>query len=177
MNKTLMAICFSAMALVVAIYPAAASAQGRFQSVTGTEFVHAIPNDFYLEGNRIPVENRNSALLKDAKGARLVVGLIDTTGYSTKIKTKYKGFVISEANINFGGVNLGVGSYGLGLDLPGAPGNADGSFKIYNQAGEKLGEGTLKYDEAVKQPKPLGVSGDKSAHTKLFFGKYVVEIQ
>lgn len=177
MSKTLMAVAFSVMAGLLAIFPSAANAQGRFESVSGTAFVNAVPNDFYLEGNRIPVEKRNSVLLKDAKGARVVVGLIDTTGYSSKIKTKYMGFVITETNISFGGTKLGVGSYGIGLDLPGAPSNANGSFKVYNIAGDKLGEGTLKRDESVKMPKPLGVSSDKTGPTKLLFGKYVLEIQ
>jgi hypothetical protein len=177
MNKILTAICFGVMACAMAIFPGTASAQGRFESVSGTAYVNAVPNDFYLEGNRIPVEKRNSVLLKDDKGARVVVGLIDTTGYSAKIKTKYKGFVITETDISFGGTKLGVGSYGIGLDLPGAPSTADGSFNVYNIAGEKLGEGALKRDESVKMAKPLGVSSDKTGPTKLLFGKYVLELQ
>ena len=50
-----------------------------------------MPGDFYLEGNRIPVEKRNSALLKNAKGSRVVLGLIDTTGYSSQIKAEIHG--------------------------------------------------------------------------------------
>jgi len=177
MKRTLLAVSLSLIAGLVAMYPASANAQGRFESVAGTAFSNAVPNDFYLEGNRIPVEKRNSVLLKDSGGARVVVGLLDTAGYSARIKEKYRGFIITESNISFGGSKLGVGSYGIGLDLPGAPTNADGSFKIYNQAGEKVGEGTLKYDASVKLAKPLGVSADKSGPTKLLFGKYVLEIE
>jgi hypothetical protein len=177
MKRTLLAVSLSLIAGLLAMYPASASAQGRFESVAGTAFSNAVPNDFYLEGNRIPVEKRNSVLLKDSGGARVVVGLLDTAGYSAHIKEKYRGFIITESNISFGGSKLGVGSYGIGLDLPGAPTNADGSFKIYNQAGEKVGEGTLKYDANVKLAKPLGVSADKSGPTKLLFGKYVLEIE
>jgi hypothetical protein len=175
MSKILTAICV--LAGLLAVSPSAANAQGRFESVSGTAFVNAVPNDFYLEGNRIPVEKRNSVLLKDAKGGRVVVGLIDTTGYSTRIKTKYMAFVITESDISFGGTKLGVGSYGIGLDLPGAPSNSDGSFRVYNIAGEKLGEGTLKRDESISMPKPLGVSDDKSGPTKGLFGKYVLEVK
>jgi hypothetical protein len=177
MNKTLMAISFGVMLCLLAIWPGTARAQGGFESVTGTPFVNAVPGDFYLEGNRIPVEKRNSALLKNAKGGRVVVGLIDTTGYSSKIKTKYIGFLITETSISFGGTKLGVGSYGFGLDSPAAPSTAPATFKIYNQAGEKLGEGTAKRDDSIKQPKPLGVATDKMGPGKILLGKYVIEIQ
>jgi hypothetical protein len=177
MKRTLLAVTFSIITGLLAIYPAAASAQGRFESVSGAALTNAVPNDFYLEGNRIPVEKRNSVLLKDSSGGRVVVGLIDTTAYSSKIRTKYMAFVITEAKISLGGIKLGVGSYGIGLDLPGEPTKADGSIKVYNQAGEKLGEGTLKRDESVKLAKPLSVSADKTAPTKLLFGKYVLVIE
>jgi hypothetical protein len=177
MNKKLMAISFSIMVCLLAILPGTARAQGRFQSVSGTEFVNAVPGDFYLEGNRIPVERRNSALLKNATGGRVVVGLIDTTGYSSQIKAKYVGFLITETSISFGGTTLGVGSYGLGLDRPAANSTGDATFKIYNQAGQKLGEGPAKRDDSIKQPKPLGVATEVGKPTKILFGKYVIEIQ
>jgi hypothetical protein len=177
MNKTLMAISFSVMVCLMAVWPGAARAQGSFESVSGTAFVNAVPGDFYLEGNRIPTERRNSALLKNAKGSRVVVGLIDTTGYSSQIKAKYTGFLITETSISFGGVTLGVGSYGIGLDSPASPSTADATFKIYDQAGTKVGEGTAKRDESVKQPKPLGVAVEVGKPTKILFGRFGVEIQ
>jgi hypothetical protein len=177
MKKTLMAIGFGVMVSMLAVWPGTARAQGGFESVTGTAFVNAIPNDFYLEGNRIPVEKRNSALLKNAKGSRVVLGLIDTTGYSSKIKTKYTGFLITETSITFGGTNLGVGSYGFGLDMPAAQSTAPATIRIYNQAGEKLGESTANKDESVKMPKPLGVAAGKMGATEILFGKYPVELK
>jgi hypothetical protein len=172
-----MAIGFSLMVCVLAVWPGTARAQGGYESVTGTAFVKAVPADFYLEGNRIPVQNRNTVLLKNAKGVRVVVGLIDTTGYSSQIKAKYIGFVITETSITIGGTKLGVGSYGFGLDRPAASSNDPATFKIYNQAGEKLGESAAKKDDSIKQPKPLAVATDKSGPAKILLGKYVVELQ
>ena len=177
MKKTLMAVGFSVMVCLLAVWPNTACAQGGFESVTGDAFTRAVPGDFYLEGNRIPVEKRNSALLKNAKGSRVVVGLIDTTGYSSQIKSKYAGFLITETHVSVCGTALAVGSYGFGLDRPAATSNADATFKIYNQAGEKLGECAAKKDDSVKQPKPLGVTADKTGPAKIYLGKYVVEIK
>ena len=177
MKKSLIAIGLGMMVCLLAVWPGTARAQAGFESVTGTAFVNAIPNDFYLEGNRIPVEKRNSVLLKSAKGARVVVGLIDTTGYSSKIKTKYTGFVITETSITFGGTKLGVGSYGFGTDIPSAPSTGPATIKIYNQAGDKLGEGSANRDDTIKQPKPLGVAAGKTGATEIVFGKYPIELK
>jgi hypothetical protein len=177
MKKTLMAVGFTVMVCLLAVWPKTARAQGGFESVTGTAFVNAVPGDFYLEGNRIPVDKRNAVLLKNAKGARVVVSLILTAGYSSQIKAKYTGMLITETSVSVCGTTMGVGSYGFGLDRPAAPSNADASFKIYNQAGEKLGECAAKKDDSVKQPKPLGVTTDKTGPAKIYLGKYVVEIK
>jgi hypothetical protein len=177
MKKTLMAIGFAVIVCLLAVWPDTARAQGGFESVTGTAFVNGVPGDFYLEGNRIPVQKRNSALLKNAKGSRVVVGLIDTTGYSSQIKAKYVGFLITETHVSVCGTALGVGSYGFGLERPAATSNGDATFRIYNQAGEKLGECAAKKDDSVKQPKPLGVTTDKTGPARIYLGKYVVEIK
>jgi hypothetical protein len=95
--------------------PRPACAQGAFTQLSGKAFESAIPNDFYLEGNRIPVEKRNAVLLKAPAGARLVLGLIDTTGYSSQIKQKYAGMVITEGTVSVCSVPLSVGRYGFGL--------------------------------------------------------------
>jgi len=162
---------------LMAAWSNSARAQGGFELVTGDAFTRAVPGDFYLEGNRIPVEKRNAALLKNAKGARVVLGLIDTSGYSSQIQQKYMGMLITETKLSVCGNALGVGSYGLGLERPAATSGADAPFRIYNQAGEKVGECAAKKDDSVKQPKPLEVSAAKVGPAKLYLGKYVIEIK
>ena len=124
-------------ACLVAVSPNSARAQGGFEQVSGDAFNHAVPTDFYLEGEHPPVEKRNAALLKTNKGARVVVGLIDTTGYSSQFQQKYIGMLISEARISVCGNSIGVGSYGLGLDRPAAPSSADAKFMLYNRPAKR----------------------------------------
>ena len=165
-----------ALALLMSA-PRSACAQGVFTQVTGKAFESAIPNDFYLEGNRIPVEHRNATLLKTPRGARLVVALIDTTGYSSQIKQKYIGMVITEGAVSVGGVPLNVGSYGFGLEKPAAAGNEDAKFHLYNQAGQTVGDCAAKKDSALKQPKPLNVVLSKEAGARLYLGRYYLELK
>jgi hypothetical protein len=160
-----------AIALLIGA-PLGAFAQGAFEQLSGKAFDSAIPNDFYLEGNRIPVEKRNAVLLKTPGGARLVFALIDTTGYSSQIKQKYMGMVITEGSVSVCSVPLSVGSYGFGLEKPATTSSGEAKFFLYNQAGEKLGDCAAKKDSAVKQPKPLNVVLSKEAGARLYLGRY-----
>jgi hypothetical protein len=175
MKKTLVLVAF--LAFLLAAWPNTALAQGEFENVTGEAFTKAIPNDFYLEGNRIPVERRNAVLLKTPAGARVVLALIDTTGYSSRIKEKYYGMLISEGKISVCGISVGVGSYGFGLDTPQPPSDADAKFILYDQAGEKVGECDAKKDNSIKLPKPLTVTTAKGEPARLELGKYILEIK
>lgn len=160
------------LALGVALLPHPALAQGGFQVVTGEPATKAIPHDFYLEGNRIPVQARNSVLVKCPKGMRIVVGLIDTTGYSSQIQQKYEGMIISESNFTIGGAKVGIGSFGFGHTKPAATSNEDMKLTIYDQAGNKLGEASGKKDDTIKQPSPLQVKDGK-----LYLGRYAFELK
>lgn len=177
MNKPWRIVGFILTVCPLLVYPVAALAQGGFEVVTGDAFNRAVPSDFYLEGNHIPVEKRNAAVLKNAKGARLVLGLLDTSGYSSQIQQKYAGMLITETKVSVCGNALGVGSYGFGLERPAATSNTNAHFEIYNQAGEKVGECGAKKDDSVKQPKPLTLAAGGAGPAKLLLGKYVVEIR
>jgi hypothetical protein len=157
--------------------PRSACAQGVFAQLTGKAVESAIPSDFYLEGNRIPVEKRNAVLLKTPGGARLVLALIDTSGYSTQIQQKYIGMVITEGAVSVCSVPLNVGSYGFGLEKPAGTSSGDAKFHLYNQAGETVGDCAAKKDSAVKQPKPLNVVLSKEAGARLYLGRYVLELK
>jgi hypothetical protein len=175
MKKTLVLVAF--LAFLLAAWPNTALAQGEFEKVTGEAFTKAVPNDFYLEGNRIPVEKRNAVLLKTPKGARVVLALIDTTGYSSRIKQKYTGMLISEGKISVCSISIDVGSYGFGLDTPKPPSNEGAKFMLYNQAGDEVGGCTAKKDDSIKVPQPLAVSIAKGVPAKLDLGKYTLEIK
>jgi hypothetical protein len=157
--------------------PRGAFAQGAFEQLSGKAFESAIPNDFYLEGNRIPVEKRNAVLLKTPAGARLVLALIDTTGYSSQIQQKYIGMLITEGTVSVCSVSLSVGSYGFGLEKPPAHTSGAAKFLVYNQAGEKVGDCAPKRDSAMKQPKPLSIVLSKEGGARLYLNRYFLELK
>lgn len=151
-------------------------AEGKFELVTGKDFEGAVPKDFYLEGNAIPTEKRNSALLKTPSGSRVLVGLIDTTGYSSQIQKKYIGMLITEGDLSINGQKVGVGSYGVGLEKPTAGSSGDGKLTVYNQAGLQVAECTAQKDADLRQPRPLQVVPGKDG-VRLYIERYWVEIR
>jgi len=158
------------------IGPAALHAQAGFQVVSGKAFESAVPKDFYLEGNAIPVEKRNTVLLNTPSGARVLVGLIDTTGYSSQIQQKYIGMVIAEAPITACSIDLPVGSFGFGLEKPAPEGQGSANFLVYDQAGKQVGNCSAEADKGLKQPRPLQVTKGSDATTKLCLGRFCIAL-
>jgi hypothetical protein len=154
----------------------AMAAQGGFEVVTGKPFDSAFVKDFYLEGNSIPTERRNAALVRTPTGARVEFALLDTSGYSSQIQQKYTGMVISEGGISLGGVKLGVGSFGFGTKMPHPPSDADAQVFFYDQAGRKIGDCTARKDLAAKTPRPLQVTV-RGTSARLYLGVYWVELR
>jgi hypothetical protein len=179
MKRATIAICLLLMTGTLVGWSEPASAQGSFELVTGKAFDSAMPNDFYLEGNRIPTEKRNAAMVKTPAGARALLALLDTTGYSSQIKQKYIGLFITEGPITVCGTSVSVGSYGFGLDRPTVVlnGKGDAKFHLYNQAGAEVATCTVSNDSTIKVAKPLQVEVSKSGPAALVLGRYRVEIK
>ena len=100
MKKVLWASALALAFALVALVPAPVAAQDKLE---GKAFDSAFVKDFYLEGNAIPTQKRNTVILKGADGKRMVFGLLDTTGYSAEIQQKYAGMMILERKTMVGG--------------------------------------------------------------------------
>lgn len=149
----------------------------RWAQVTGKEFDGAIVPNFYLEGNAIPVQKRNAAMLKCECGKRVIFALLDTSGYSIDVQQKYHGLVTTEMKLSLGGAAVPVGAFGLGLQKPAAPSEAPAKVLIYDVAGQKVAEGSAQYDAKLAQPVPLQVVIEKGASPRLYLGRYFVELK
>jgi len=163
--------CFAlalGVATLTALVPAPASAQEKLE---GKAFDAAYVKDFYLEGNAIPTQKRNTVILKGADGKRMVFGLLDTTGYSAELQQKYAGMMIVERKATIGGTAVGAGAYGFGLQKP-TPAEGPGKLVVYDVGGAKVGEAAAQYDAALAQPVPL-----QFANGRLYVGRHWVEIK
>ena len=163
---------------MLAVWPSHLRAQSEFEQVTGKAFDGAVPDQFYLETNAIPVQKRNAAFLRTPAGSHILFGLLDTSGYSSRVQTKYKGMIITEGKVSVEGAKLSVGSYGFGVEIPSDTTSDEAAkFILYNQAGEKLAVFAAKKDPQLKQPVPLQVVIEKGGTARLYLGRYWIELK
>jgi len=169
MKKVLLSAALAlGVAAILAAAPAPAQAQEKLE---GKAFDSAVVKDFYLEGNAIPVQKRNTVVLKAADGKRMVFGLLDTTGYSAEIQAKYIGMMVVERKVTVGGTALGAGAYGFGVHKP-TPPEGPGRLLIYDVGGAKVAEVPAHYDKALAQPVPL-----QFTNGRLCIGRHCVEVK
>lgn len=175
MRTSLVAIA-SLMLMFTGAIPA--SAQGVFKVEKGEAFNKIIPRNFVLEENSIPTEKRNSTLVLTPSGARLIAGLLDTSGYSSQVQEKYLGMLIAEGSVEVCGHQVAIGSYGFGLaKTKNAAGSHPSRFVLYNQAGKRVAECAVRWDEKLKNPSPLQVVASGGQTARLYLGRTWVELK
>jgi hypothetical protein len=170
-----MLVVFAFIAFLLAAWPNTVRAQGGFEQVTGDAFTKAVPDHFELEGMHLPVRKANTVMLKNGKGAQVMIGLLDTSGSSMGIRLKYSGMVSTDTKISVCGISLSSGKYGFGLWAPKAPSKVDGKLTIYTEDGDQKGDCAATRDESVKVP--MAVTIVKGKTTKLTILNYAVDIQ
>ncbi len=168
-------IWLSFVLLLVPAFPGASHPQAAhtLRLETGRPFDAALPRDFYLQGNAIPTEKRNAALVITPSGKQLLFALLDTSGYSSQIQQKYIGMIIAEGRASVGTASLKVGSYGFGLTTK----EDKTYFNIYDQAGTKMASCLMKNDAQLKVPRPLQVVLARDGTARLYIGREWVQIR
>jgi len=174
--KAYIVVAASLLLSIMAVNPA--SAQGVFKVEKGEAFNKVVPKDFVLEGSAIPIERRNSSLVIAPSGARMIVGVLDTTGYSSQVQEKYLGMLIAEGSVDVCGNQVAIGSYGFGLAKQrGAAEGHAAKFILYNQAGEKVAECAARWDARIRSPRPLEVVTKSGVTARLYLGRNWVELK
>ena len=126
-----------------------------------------VPETYFFRGLSATTQLRNSAAIHFPDDFYVIVGLVDTSGYTSDIKAKYTGLFITEKKLRFdGGAMLAPGQYGMGY-------TADGKFHIMNVAGDELLVADIKVDDKLARPQPLKIVLD-GANAKLYLGKKFV---
>lgn len=110
-----------------------------------------VPKSFYFAGQSAPTQIRNSAVARIGKDRYVIVGLVDTSGYSTEISGKYEGFFITDSPISIGDKQLATGAYGFGF-------SADGKLHIFDLSSKEITWTATVNDKEMKRPRPLMMS-------------------
>lgn len=142
-------------------------AQDTTAVLTGAELTRVVPTSFYFQGQSAPTQMRNSAAARFSKSHHVVVGMVDTSGYSAEIRARYQGFFITDSNITIGGETLSTGAYGFGF-------TNDGKMNILDLANNQVLSVSSTNDKALRRPRPLMMTLDGS-NVRLYVGRdYVV---
>jgi hypothetical protein len=142
---------------------AVVSAQDRGVVLTGAELTRVVPPGFYFQGLTAATQLRNSASARFGTNRYVIAGLVDTSGYSSELRAKYEGFLITDSPITVGGSELGVGAYGFGF-------SNDGKLSVMDLAGNQILSVSTKNDRDLRRPRPLMMTKNGN-EIRLYSGK------
>jgi hypothetical protein len=97
----------------------------------------------------------------------VISGLVDTSGYSSDVRAKYVGFLITDSPITLNGESLQPGAYGFGFAT-------EGKLTVMDVGGKDLMSVSITNDKDLKRPRPLMMTAEAKG-VRLYNGKnYVV---
>jgi hypothetical protein len=126
----------------------AAVVQDKPVVVTGADLTRLVPTSFYFKGQSAPTQTRNTAAAKLGAERFVIVGLVDTSGYSADVRAKYEGFFITDSPIKINGESLPTGAYGFGF-------SNDGKLNVMDISGNDVLSVSSTNDKALRRPRPL----------------------
>lgn len=152
--------------VAAAAFAASAAVLAGPTVLQGAALTHVVPTSYYFEGQSAPTQMRNTAAVQwgTGKDARLViVGMVDTAGYSTEVRARYQGFFITDSPINVGGQELGTGAYGFGFA-------DDGHLNILDIGGRQVLSAPATKDTKIQRPRPILITVD-SGEVRFYSGR------
>ncbi|HKP73514.1 MAG TPA: hypothetical protein VJT82_11285 [Pyrinomonadaceae bacterium] len=157
------------MFLILALTPTVADAQRDPPPVIlgGAQLARVVPTSFYFEGQNAPTQMRNSAAARYGTRRHIIAGMVDTSGYSSDVRSRYEGFFIVDTPVVVGGRELPVGAYGFGFV-------ENNRFSISDVGGNLIFTVDTEPDRALRRPRPLMMTADRGS-VRLYSGRrYVV---
>lgn len=153
-NTTLTVFAFLITLLTVQFQSAVASpAEGNEAVLKASEITGKIfPDQVFFRGQVAPVQMRNTAGIRFADDAYVLGGLVDSSGYSSDIRQKYQGYLITEVALEIGGQKLAPGSYGFGFVT-------GDKFVVMDLGAHDVLQASSTKDTEMKRPIPLQIVG------------------
>jgi len=155
------------MAAAMLVAPGSMKAQAGSDTVLKPADTQKIlPANVFYRGQQAPTELRNSGGVKFADGFYMLASLVDTSGYTTGVQTKYQAYFVTEVPLKVGGENLPAGIYGAGF--------VSDKFVLTDVGAHDVLSVNAGEDAGLKHPVPLEVVADPAGGFRLYAGrKYV----
>ena len=128
------------------------------------------PEHVFFRGQVAVAQLRNTGGVHFVDDFYVLAGLVDSSGYSTGIKERYQGYLLTEVNLEIGGQSLKPGAYGFGF--------MGGKFILMDLAANNLIEAAGQRDAEMRRPVPLQVLASSSAGSyRLYVGRDYIEFR
>ena len=127
------------------------------------ELERLLPVSVFFSGQSAPLQVRNSAGFRTAKGRMVWAGLVDTSGYSTGVREKYQFYFVTELPLTVGSLTIQPGVYGGGF-------LADNTFVLLDVAANEIGRTAVREDKDLRRPRPLQMTQDGGS-LRLYLGR------
>jgi hypothetical protein len=129
------------------------------------------PEKVFFRGQVAPAQLRNTGGVHFADDLYVLAGLVDSSGYSSGIREKYQGYLLTEVTLQIGDQTLKPGAYGFGF-LNG------GKFLVMDLGANDVLQGMSQHDADLKRPVPLQVAASSMGGAyRLYSGRDYVEFK
>jgi hypothetical protein len=143
--------------------------QAKSGLLSADEIKHFAPSVYFFRGQSATVQLRNTAGFRAEADKLVLAGLVDTGGYSTAVKEKYQGLLITEIKLNVEGKELPPGQYGFGF-------SKDGNFVVMDVGANDVFSVSAHTDDKLAHPRPLSLQEDGGGY-KLYAGRQWVSLK
>jgi hypothetical protein len=152
-----------ALGLAMMAVPVQSLAQGGDKVLKPADTQKLLPASVYYKAQSAPTQLRNSTGIKFSDGYYVLSTLVDTSGYSSDVASKYQAYFIAEVPLKFGSQNLSAGIYGVGF--------VGGKFVVTDVGAHDVFTVDASTDAALKRPMPLQIMADPSGGFRLYAGR------
>jgi len=161
-NHTMMKMAAaSALAVMMIAAPGLMKAQQGGATILKPEDTQKLlPASVFYCGQPATTQVRNSGGVKFADGHYVLTTLVDTTGYSDAVASKYQAYFIVEVPIKLGGKSLAAGIYGIGF--------VGDKFLVTDVGAHDVLTVNTSEDAGLKRPMPLQIVADPAGGFRLY---------
>jgi hypothetical protein len=166
--RSFLKLAAAGMLAVTMMAPGAMKAQGGDTVLKPVDAQKLLPASVFYRAQSATTQLRNSGGVKFSDGYFVLATMVDTSGYSSDVSSKYQAYFIAEVPIKIGGQSLPAGVYGVGFV-------ADNKFVVTDVGAHEVLTVSTATDDGLKRPTPLQVLADPAGGFRLYAGRrYVI---
>ena len=166
LHSVLKLMAAAVLAAAVMAAPVSIKAQGSGTVLKPADTQKLLPANVFYRGQSATTQLRNSGGVKFADGFYVLATLVDTSGYSTDLQSKYQAWFVTEVPIKVGGKSLPAGVYGAGF--------VGGKFLVTDVGAHDVLSVSSGEDAELKRPTPLQVIADPAGGFRLYALRHYV---